>query len=159
MKHWPPRPPSWTSSQEFAPTHLRHKDKSLWLCCCRGSKAGVRAIEKEGVKEVQTLQLGVAIRSAICIGKEVWTVDWKGQVSIRERDDATVITSEIPTNRFIWCITHIDPGLMWMGQEAQGISLFDTTKKSFKTTLTGGMRRSSPTFPTPCLQMSGAWFQ
>mmetsp|Transcript_55828 Transcript_55828/g.133054 ORF Transcript_55828/g.133054 Transcript_55828/m.133054 type:complete len:1273 (-) Transcript_55828:147-3965(-) len=103
-----------------------------------GAPKAPKGLEREGVKEVQTLQLGIAIRSAICIGKEVWTVDWKGQVSIRERDDASIVKTEIPTNRFIWCITHMDPGLMWMGQEAQGISLFDTTKKTFKTVLTGG---------------------
>jgi len=48
---------------------------------------------------VQTLEMGLAVRNAICIGMEVWTVDWAGNVTVRERDDATKVRCEIPTNR------------------------------------------------------------
>lgn len=87
---------------------------------------------------MQTIDLGIAIRNAICIGKEVWTVDWKGNVTIRGRDDASKILGEIPTNKFVWAMAHMEPSLMWCGQEANGISLFDTKRKEFKACLTGG---------------------
>lgn len=32
------------------------------------------------------------------------------------------------TRRFVWSMLHMKPGLMWMGQEAFGISLFDSKK-------------------------------
>ena len=48
---------------------------------------------------MQTLEMGLAVRNAICIGMEVWTVDWAGNVTVRERDDATKVRCEIPTNR------------------------------------------------------------
>lgn len=31
--------------------------------------------------------------------------------------------------RFVWSMLHMKPGLMWMGQEAFGISLFDSKKR------------------------------
>lgn len=90
------------------------------------------------VKCEKTIDLGKAVRSAICIGHQVWTVDWQGAVAIRDRDDAAKILGEIPTQRFVWSMMHMKPGLMWMGQEAHGIGLFDSKKLEHKATLTGG---------------------
>ncbi|CAK9053353.1 unnamed protein product [Durusdinium trenchii] len=95
-------------------------------------------VEEEGMSCVQTLEMGLAVRNAICIGMEVWTVDWAGNVTVRERDDATKVRCEIPTNRFVWSMLHMEPHLMWMEQEAMGISLFDTKRKEFKGSLIGG---------------------
>jgi len=39
---------------------------------------------------------------------------------------------------FVWSMLHMEPHLMWMGQEAMGISLFDTKRKEFKGSLLGG---------------------
>eukprot|EP00931_Biecheleriopsis_adriatica_P073872 TRINITY_DN4807_c0_g2_i2.p1 TRINITY_DN4807_c0_g2~~TRINITY_DN4807_c0_g2_i2.p1 ORF type:complete len:1372 (+),score=356.68 TRINITY_DN4807_c0_g2_i2:40-4116(+) len=91
-----------------------------------------------GVKCEKTLEFGKPVRSAVCIGKEVWTVDWHGVVTVRDRDDAAKTLGAIPTDRFVWSMLHIKPGLMMMGQEAQGISLFDSKKKEFKASLQGG---------------------
>jgi len=101
-------------------------------------KTGKVKIEEEGVSCLQTLDMDLAIRAAICLGREVWCADWKGTVTIRERDDASKVKSEIPTNRLIWCMGHQEPGLLWMGQESQGISLFHSYKKEAKGALTGG---------------------
>lgn len=65
---------------------------------------------------------------AICIGTEVWTVDWHGVVTVRDRDNASKVLGTIPTDRFVWSMLQMKPGLMWMGQEAFGISLFDSKK-------------------------------
>ena len=65
------------------------------------AKPAKKAVDEEGFRCVQTLEMGLAIRNAICIGTEVWTVDWAGNVTVRERDDATKVRSEIPTNRFL----------------------------------------------------------
>jgi len=81
-----------------------------------------------GVKCDKTLEFGKPIRNAICIGSEVWTVDWHGVATVRDRDDAAKVLGEIPTDRFVWSMLHMKPGLMWMGQEAQGISLFDSKR-------------------------------
>ncbi|CAE7843953.1 pof1, partial [Symbiodinium necroappetens] len=102
------------------------------------SKPVKKSTDEEGFRCVQTLEMGLAVRNAICIGTEVWTVDWAGNVTVRERDDATKVRSEIPTNRFVWSMLHMEPHLMWMGQEAMGISLFDTKRKEFKGSLMGG---------------------
>eukprot|EP00439_Symbiodinium_sp_Y106_P041405 s1229_g5.t1 len=102
------------------------------------AKLGKKSTDEEGFRCVQTLEMGLAVRNAICIGTEVWTVDWAGNVTVRERDDATKVRSEILTNRFVWSMLHMEPHLMWMGQEAMGISLFDTKRKEFKGSLMGG---------------------
>ncbi|OLQ05357.1 putative calcium-binding protein CML29 [Symbiodinium microadriaticum] len=91
-----------------------------------------------GVKCDKTLEFGKPIRNAICIGSEVWTVDWHGVATVRDRDDAAKVLGEIPTDRFVWSMLHMKPGLMWMGQEAQGISLFDSKRKEPKGNLSGG---------------------
>ncbi|CAK9090373.1 Probable protein phosphatase 2C 3 (PP2C 3) [Durusdinium trenchii] len=93
---------------------------------------------RPGVKCDKILEFGKPIRNAICIGGEVWTVDWHGVVTVRDRDNASKVLGTIPTDRFVWSMLHMKPGLMWMGQEAFGISLFDTKKKEPKGTLTGG---------------------
>jgi len=103
-----------------------------------GKKHAGPAGEAEGVRCVQTLDMGLAVRGAICIKRDVWTVDWSGNVTIRERDNASKVKAEIPTNRFIWCMLDMDPDLIWMGQEAQGISIFDSKQKKFRCVLTGG---------------------
>lgn len=36
---------------------------------------------------------------AICIGDEVWTVDWHGVVTVRDRDNASKVLGTIPTDR------------------------------------------------------------
>lgn len=95
-------------------------------------------LSRDDVCCVQTLELGTSVRSAICIGHEVWTADWSGRVVIRGSEDASKVIAEIPTNKFVWCIMYMEPGLMWMGQESQGIALFDVSKKEFRGTLTGG---------------------
>merc|ERR1740129_2197237 len=97
-----------------------------------------KALGAIGMKCEKTLEFGKPIRSAICIGNVVWTVDWQGAVTIRERDDAAKVMGAISTDRFVWSMLHMKPGLMWMGQEAHGIALFDSKKQEFKGTLTGG---------------------
>lgn len=97
-----------------------------------------RPRDGEGVTLQKTLEFGKPIRNAICIGREVWTADWQGNVSVRDREDASKVLGEIPTNRFVWCMLHVKPGLMLMGQEAHGICVFDSKKQEQKDTLTGG---------------------
>ena len=78
------------------------------------AKLGKKSTDEEGFRCVQTLEMGLAVRNAICIGTEVWTVDWAGNVTVRERDDATKVRSEIPTNRLlgfagrfvVWTLLH-----------------------------------------------------
>jgi len=101
-------------------------------------KKGKGSGTSPGVKCDKTLEFGKPIRNAICIGDEVWTVDWHGVVTVRDRDNASKVLGTIPTDRFVWSMLHMKPGLMWMGQEAFGISLFDSKKKEPKGTLTGG---------------------
>lgn len=49
---------------------------------------------------VNVLQpLDVYIPQAICIGDEVWTVDWHGVVTVRDRDNASKVLGTIPTDR------------------------------------------------------------
>eukprot|EP00439_Symbiodinium_sp_Y106_P018166 s3428_g2.t1 len=102
-----------------------------------------------GVKCDKTLEFGKPIRNAICIGSEVWTVDWHGVATVRDREVVAdrilkcvhpngEVLGEIPTDRFVWSMLHMKPGLMWMGQEAQGISLFDSKRKEPKGSLSGG---------------------
>jgi len=84
----------------------------------KGAKG--KSSNSPGVKCDKTLEFGKPIRNAICIGDEVWTVDWHGVVTVRDRDNASKVLGTIPTDRFVWSMLHMKPGLMWMGQEALG---------------------------------------
>lgn len=98
--------------------------------------------EAEGVRLAKTIKMkdGVCSGSAICVDKVVWTSDQKGNVVIRERENASKTLSNVPTGHFVRCMLHIEPNIMFMGQE-QGIYVFDTRKnadKKPKLELTGG---------------------
>eukprot|EP00438_Fugacium_kawagutii_P029332 Skav210181 [mRNA] locus=scaffold2101:212055:219234:- [translate_table: standard] len=77
----PPAPDASGGSVATEPTAVAARPKAV-------AKAKPR-MEEEGMSCVQTLEMGLAVRNAICIGMEVWTVDWAGNVTVRERDDAT----------------------------------------------------------------------
>ena len=109
------KPPAQTPTSALKPTKKKPTSTQVFA---------------EGMSCVQTVDMGLAVRSAICVGREVWTVDWAGNTTIRERDNAAQVTSTIETNRFVWCMLHIAPGVMWMGQEAQGISLLVHTNQN-----------------------------
>jgi len=102
------------------------------------AKAKKRASGVIGVKCEKTLEFGKPVRSAICLDREVWTADWHGVVTVRDRDNAEKSLGTIPTERFVWSMLHIKPGLMLMGQEAMGISIFNSKRKEFKDILRGG---------------------
>eukprot|EP00927_Polykrikos_kofoidii_P007010 TRINITY_DN12862_c0_g1_i1.p1 TRINITY_DN12862_c0_g1~~TRINITY_DN12862_c0_g1_i1.p1 ORF type:complete len:1150 (+),score=338.69 TRINITY_DN12862_c0_g1_i1:336-3785(+) len=106
----------------------------------RGSGAGKggKYDDSEGTRCVQTIDMGLAIRSAICVGKEVWTVDWQGNVTIRERDNAAKVKAAIPASRFVLSMMIVEPGLILMGQESQGIAVFGIRQRDNKGNLTGG---------------------
>eukprot|EP00913_Durusdinium_trenchii_P008546 g8025.t1 len=116
----------------------RSPENSQSLGDFKPPKGKAKSSSAPGVKCDKILEFGKPIRNAICIGGEVWTVDWHGVVTVRDRDNASKVLGTIPTDRFVWSMLHMKPGLMWMGQEAFGISLFDTKKKEPKGTLTGG---------------------
>eukprot|EP00928_Gymnodinium_smaydae_P070386 TRINITY_DN54230_c0_g1_i1.p1 TRINITY_DN54230_c0_g1~~TRINITY_DN54230_c0_g1_i1.p1 ORF type:complete len:1256 (+),score=298.71 TRINITY_DN54230_c0_g1_i1:59-3826(+) len=94
--------------------------------------------DDDGVQCVQTLEMGLAVRCAICRGDEVWTVDWAGNVSIRAREDPSQVHCEVPTHKFVWSMMYMEPGLMLMGQESQGVAIFDAKTKEHKGALTSG---------------------
>eukprot|EP00930_Biecheleria_cincta_P084338 TRINITY_DN73822_c0_g1_i1.p1 TRINITY_DN73822_c0_g1~~TRINITY_DN73822_c0_g1_i1.p1 ORF type:complete len:1276 (+),score=295.68 TRINITY_DN73822_c0_g1_i1:55-3828(+) len=95
---------------------------------------------QEGVVCSQEIQMGEKqqVRSALGVGDVVWTIDWGGTVSVRDRHDAKTVKAVIHTGRFVSSMLHIAPSLMWLGQEQQGIKLIDSSRRVEVGGLTGG---------------------
>ena len=102
-----PTAPSRVDSQRPSVTSVPTAEPASTKSQSMPPKSAKKGVDEEGFRCVQTLEMGLAVRNAICIGMEVWTVDWAGNVTVRERDDATKVRSEIPTNRSLSLIALI----------------------------------------------------
>lgn len=102
-----------------------------------------RLPETDGTQFVETYELGLAFKTAASIGNEVWAVDVKGQLTVRDRENPSCVIGEVPTVRPVSCVLTMQPELVWVGQEDQGIALFDGRTKAYLGSLIYGHRQGS----------------
>eukprot|EP00927_Polykrikos_kofoidii_P048510 TRINITY_DN42785_c0_g1_i1.p1 TRINITY_DN42785_c0_g1~~TRINITY_DN42785_c0_g1_i1.p1 ORF type:complete len:1071 (-),score=180.35 TRINITY_DN42785_c0_g1_i1:275-3487(-) len=59
-----------------------------------------------------------AIRAAQVVGTQVWTVDWRGTIEVRDRAKVGRIMCTVPfEGHLVWCLCSMAPGLVLVGQE------------------------------------------